>query len=175
MSPVANDTLSFRMATRSDLDAIVRLLADDSIGAQRESHISPLPNAYYDAFAAIDADGNNLLTVAVLDERVVGVAQLTFIPYLTHHGSWRALIEGVRVDGSVRSAGVGRRLFEWLIQQSRRRGCQTVQLTSDKRRSDAIRFYEGLGFVASHEGFKLALGTQRLPWENESRDNENEA
>ena len=91
------------------------------------------------------------------DGRVIGVLQLTFIPYLTYRGGWRALIEGVRVDRRHRSAGIGRRLFEWAIARSRERGCHLVQLTSDKQRPDAIRFYESLGFAASHEGMKLHL------------------
>lgn len=112
---------------------------------------------YYTAFEAIDRDPNNELVVATLDGRTVGVLQLTFIPYLTYRGRWRALIEGVRVDSSVRSSGIGRMLFEWAIERARQRGCRIVQLTSDKMRPDAIRFYQSLGFVASHEGFKLYL------------------
>ena len=83
--------------------------------------------------------------------------QLTFIPYLTHTGTWRCLIEGVRIAGTHRGQGLGTKMFEWAIQRARERGCQLVQLTSDKRRADAIRFYEALGFAASHEGFKLRL------------------
>ena len=136
---------------------IVRMLADDAIGATRETYADPLPESYYRAYAEIERDPNNELVVAVLDERVVGVLQITFLPYLTYRGSWRALIEGVRVDGSVRGGGVGRRLIEWAIARAREKGCRLVQLTSDKARTDALRFYEGLGFVASHEGFKLRL------------------
>jgi GNAT superfamily N-acetyltransferase len=88
---------------------------------------------------------------------VVGVLQLTFIPSITYRGGWRALIEGVRVAAAIRSGGVGRQLVEWAIARARERGCHVVQLTSDKSRVDAIRFYERLGFVASHEGLKLSL------------------
>jgi GNAT superfamily N-acetyltransferase len=154
----ADPSLSFRRATRGDVDDIVRMLADDPLGARRETYASPLPERYYAAFEAIARDPNNELVVATLDGRVVGVMQLTFIPYLTYRGRWRALIEGVRVDGSIRSGGIGRRMLEWAIGRARQRGCHMVQLTSDKERPDAIRFYEGLGFVASHEGLKLHLG-----------------
>jgi GNAT superfamily N-acetyltransferase len=150
--------LSFRLATRSDVPDIVRMLADDPLGAKREALTSPLPGSYYAAFDAVDQDPNNELVVAILSGRVVGVLQITFIPYLTYRGGWRALIEGVRVDSSVRAGGIGKRLFEWAIARARERGCHLVQLTSDKARADAIRFYENLGFVASHEGLKLHLG-----------------
>jgi len=151
-------SLSFRLATRNDVPDIVRMLADDPLGAKREAFASPLPASYYAAFDAVDQDPNNELVVAVLSGRVVGVLQMTFIPYLTYRGGWRALIEGVRVDSSVRSGGIGKRLFEWAIARARERHCHLVQLTSDKSRPDAIRFYESLGFVASHEGLKLHLG-----------------
>lgn len=154
----AQPSLSFRLAMRSDVPDIVRMLADDPLGATREAFASPLPDSYYAAFDAIDQDPNNELVVATLSDRLVGVLQITFIPYLTYRGSWRALIEGVRVDSTVRSSGIGRQLFEWAIARARERGCRMVQLTSDKARPDAIRFYENLGFVASHEGLKLHLG-----------------
>jgi GNAT superfamily N-acetyltransferase len=150
-------SLSFRQATREDLPNIVRMLADDDIGAQREMVADPLPDSYATAFDAIDRDPNNELIVAERDGGLVGVLQLTFIPYLTYRGSWRALIEGVRVASSARSVGIGTQLIEWAIERARQRQCLIVQLTSDKRRTDAIRFYEKLGFVASHEGFKLRL------------------
>jgi GNAT superfamily N-acetyltransferase len=154
----ADPSLSFRLATRRDVRDIVRMLADDPLGTKREAFTSPLPASYYAAFDAVDQDTNNELVVATVSDRVVGVLQITFIPYLTYRGAWRALIEGVRVDSSVRSSGIGRQLFEWAIARARARGCHLVQLTSDKARPDAIRFYENLGFVASHEGLKLHLG-----------------
>ena len=147
----------FRRAVRADLPDIVRLLADDPLGSRREEYASPLPDSYRTAFEAIDDDPNNELIVVALDDRIVGVLQLTYIPYITYRGSWRALIEGVRIDSSMRSTGIGRRLFSWAIERAARRGCHLVQLTSDKARPDAIRFYESLGFVASHEGLKLHL------------------
>jgi GNAT superfamily N-acetyltransferase len=118
-----------------------------------------LPGSYYAAFEAIERDPNNELIVAeTADGQLAGMLQLTFIPYLTYRGGWRALVEGVRVVAQMRSRGVGRRLFEWAIERARERGCHMIQLTSDKARPDAIRFYESLGFVASHEGMKLHLG-----------------
>jgi len=149
--------LVFRTAVRADLPDIVRMLADDVLGAEREEYVSPLPDSYYTAFEAIDRDANNELVVVELEGKVVGVLQLTYIPYITYRGSWRALIEGVRVDPSVRSSGVGRKFFTWAIARARNKGCHLIQLTSDKARPDAIRFYESLSFVASHEGLKLHL------------------
>jgi GNAT superfamily N-acetyltransferase len=134
------------------------MLADDPLGATREVFSSPLPDCYPAAFDAIDRDPNNELVVAeTADGIVVGVFQITFIPYLTYRGGWRALIEGVRVASGFRSRGVGRQMFDWAIQRAKDRGCRVVQLTSDKSRPDAIHFYEQLGFVASHEGMKLHL------------------
>jgi GNAT superfamily N-acetyltransferase len=153
----ANSNLSFRKAAHGDLPEVVRLLADDPLGARRERYELPLPASYLTAFDAIEADPNNELVVACMDGRIVGVLQITFIPYLTYQGTWRALIEGVRVDSGVRSAGIGKALLERAIARSRERGCRLVQLTTDKSRADARRFYEKLGFVASHEGMKLQL------------------
>src|SRR5687767_4630042 len=97
----------FRRASRDDVPAVVRLLAADALGARREALVSPLPKSYYEAFEAIDRDANNELVVAELEGRVIGVLQITFTPYMTYQGGWRALIEGVRVDSEVRSRGVG--------------------------------------------------------------------
>jgi GNAT superfamily N-acetyltransferase len=135
----------------------VRLLADDELGAARERWELPLPPAYRAAFDAIAADPNNELVVACVDGRVVGVLQLTFTPYVLHQGAWRATIEGVRVDSGLRSRGIGAALFAFAFARARARGCRVVQLTTDKRRPDAKRFYERLGFVASHEGMKRPL------------------
>ena len=149
--------IEFRRATQDDVTLIVRMLADDPLGAQREAYAEPLPERYHRAFEAIDRDSNNELVVAEIDGEIAGVLQITFIPYLTYQGGWRALIEGVRVAADWRSRGVGRRLFEWAIARARQRGCHLVQLTSDKARPDAIRFYQNLGFEATHEGLKLHL------------------
>jgi len=149
--------VSFRHATRDDLDAIVRLLADDPLGAARESYSTPLPESYRAAFDVIRADANNELVVACLGVDLVGVLQMTFIPHLTYKGGWRAQLEGVRVDTRVRGRGIGRALLEWAIARARERGCHLVQLTTDKARPEAKTFYESLGFAATHEGMKLHL------------------
>jgi GNAT superfamily N-acetyltransferase len=151
---------TFRRARADDVPDIVRLLADDPLGATRERYENPLPESYARAFRAIEQDANNELVVACRGERVVGVLQLTYIPSLTYQGGWRALIEGVRVDSGERSQGLGKTLFEWAIARARERACHMVQLTTDKARPDAKRFYESLGFVASHEGLKLHLKTR---------------
>ena len=147
--------LNCRRARAEDLPAIIRMLADDPLGVKRERYEEPVPETYARAFRAIEADPNNELLVAVQDERVIGVLQLTFIPSLTYEGGWRALVEGVRVERRGRSQGVGKALFAWAIARAREHGCVMIQLTTDKSRPAAKRFYEGLGFVASHEGMKL--------------------
>jgi GNAT superfamily N-acetyltransferase len=146
-----------RLATREDLPAIVRLLADDDLGRSREQPQIPLASSYYDAFDAIQRDTCNELVVIQVNDEVVGTLQLTVIPYLTYQGGLRALVEAVRVDARYRKQRVGERLLAWVIARARARGCHMVQLTTDKRRSDAQRFYARLGFVASHEGMKLYL------------------
>ena len=151
------DGLAIRRATAADLPAIIAMLADDGLGAGREDASLPLAAPYLAAFAAIAADANQFLAVAELDGDVVGTLQLSFIPGLSHKGAWRGQIESVRVASSQRGTGLGQRIFEWAIVQCRARGCRMVQLTTDKSREDAHRFYARLGFVASHEGFKLKL------------------
>jgi GNAT superfamily N-acetyltransferase len=147
----------FRPAQRADVPAIVALLADDPIGAGRETLTEDVDAAYWRAFDAIDADPRNTLVVADLDGEVVATMQLTFVPSLTRRGGERAEIEGVRVAASQRGAGLGRRMIGWAVDEARARGCALVQLTTDKRRADAHRFYESLGFTATHEGMKLIL------------------
>lgn len=147
-----------RAARPDDVPDIVRLLADDPLGAKRERYETPLPASYGTAFERIDADPGQFLAVVEDGGSVKGTLQLSIIPYLTYQGRPRALIEAVRVDASLRGTGVGRRLFEWAIERAREAGCHLIQLTTDKQRPDALRFYEGLGFVASHEGMKLKLG-----------------
>lgn len=152
-----NASLHFRRATRDDVESIVRLLADDVFGSQRESYEAPLPKSYYEAFEAIDRDPNNELVVGELDGEVVATLQLTIIPYLSRRGSRRALVEAVRVDSRVRGRRIGERLMDWAIARAREHGCTVMQLTTDKQRADAHRFYARLGFEASHEGMKLRL------------------
>ena len=150
-------TATFRRGTRTDVEAIVRMLADDDIGGSREQVGDEVPPSYYAAFDAIDADPSHELIVAEDDGEVVGVLQLTFLPNLTYHGGWRAQVEGVRVSSSQRGRGLGAAMLREAIARAERRGCVLVQLTTDKRRRDARRFYERLGFEATHEGMKLHL------------------
>ena len=149
--------LEYRSAKFEDLESIVSLLSNDPLGSKREDATVPLNDAYVSAFEAITLDPNNELLVVELDGSLVGMLQITFIPYLTHIGSWRCLIEGVRIHENFRGQGFGEKIFEYAIKQARNKGCNMVQLTSDKLRLDAIRFYEKLGFKATHEGFKLPL------------------
>lgn len=148
---------NFRTAEKSDLTALVDMLSDDSLGVLREDVSRPLCANYTAAFEAISQDKNNMLIVAELDRTLVGMLQSTYIPYLTHTGSWRCIIEGVRVSGDHRGQGLGRALLEYAIIQARDYGISIVQLTTDKARPDAIRLYESLGFVATHQGMKLHL------------------
>lgn len=147
--------ITFRRAELKDLPAIVDLLADDELGQQREVVGEPLAESYRTAFAAIEADPNQYLVVALKDAEVVGTLQLSFLPGLARNGAWRGQIEAVRIAASLRGSGAGKQMFEWAIAQCRARGCSLVQLTTDKRRPEAHRFYEHLGFVASHVGYKL--------------------
>lgn len=147
----------FRKAETEDLERLVQLLADDPLGASREDVAVPVNQKYLTAFDHINNDSNNELIVATIDGQLAGMLQLTFIPYLTYTGSWRCLIEGVRVDEVFRGQGLGKKLIQWSIARAKQRGCHLVQLTTDKKRPDAIRFYKQLGFTASHEGFKLKL------------------
>ena len=134
------------------------MLADDPLGALRESHVDPLPASYFKAFEAISQDPNNELVVVEGDGgRAIAVLQLTFTPYITHQGGWRATIEGVRVAAHARGRGLGRAFFAWAIARAQERGCHVVQLTTDKQRAEARSFYEALGFQATHEGMKLKL------------------
>lgn len=154
----------FEKATHSDLDRIIAMLIDDPLGAQRESS-NVDSKSYQNAFRHIEKDPNNELIVArdtdseklsksaVFD--AIAVLQITYLPSLTYQGAWRAQIEGVRVHPDYRGHGLGQSLFEWSIARAQEKGCKIIQLTSDKQRPDAIRFYEKLGFNASHEGFKL--------------------
>lgn len=154
---IKRETIQIRQAMRDDMPHIVEMLADDPLGAQRENNSHPLPAAYDAAFAVIDADPHNELVVAVVEGKVIGVLQLTFIPGLSYQGSWRMLIEGVRVAAAYRGQGIGNVMLTWAINRARERGCYMVQLTTHKQRTDARRFYERLGFAASHEGMKLVL------------------
>ncbi|WP_327640102.1 GNAT family N-acetyltransferase [Kribbella sp. NBC_00482] len=149
-----NDVV-IRRATASDVAAIVAMIADDQLGATRESLDDLTP--YLAAFEQIDADPNQLLVVADRNDEVIGTLQLTIIPGLSRRGSTRGLIEAVRVAAPARGSGLGTTLVRWAVEESRTRGCALVQLTSDKSRTEAHRFYTNLGFANTHEGFKLKL------------------
>ena len=149
--------LNFRKATKQDVPELVRMLADDALGAKRENYADPLPPQYYSAFAEIDADKNNYLLVTELDNQIVGMLQITITPYLTYQGGKRALIEGVRTDKTVRGKGIGKEMLTWAIKKAKADGCHVVQLTTDKKRPEALEFYQKLGFAATHEGMKLHL------------------
>jgi GNAT superfamily N-acetyltransferase len=152
-------TVVLRRAEAGDVPAIVGLLAADQLGATRDGVNTAEDLAVYqEAFRAIDTDPAHVLVVAQDGRQLVGTLQLSFIPGLARRGALRAQIEAVRVDESYRGRGLGAAMFGWAIEEARRRGCALVQLTTDKARPDAHRFYERLGFVASHQGMKLTLG-----------------
>jgi GNAT superfamily N-acetyltransferase len=153
-------TVVLRRAEAADVPAIVGLLAADQLGATRDGvNTAEDLAAYQQAFRAIDADPAHVLLVAQAGGQLAGTMQLSFIPGLARRGALRAQIEAVRVDESYRGRGLGAAMFGWAIEEARRRGCALVQLTTDKARPDAHRFYERLGFVASHEGMKLSLAS----------------
>ncbi|HST82595.1 MAG TPA: GNAT family N-acetyltransferase [Kineosporiaceae bacterium] len=147
--------IEIRAAVERELPAIVALLADDVLGAGRETPDDLAP--YLAAFARLNADPNQLLAVAVRADAVVGTLQLSIVPGLSRRGRTRSIIEAVRVHRDERGSGLGTTMIEWAIAESVRRGCALVQLTSDRTRTDAHRFYERLGFTATHVGFKLEL------------------
>jgi len=153
----AAEALVIRTARAADLPAVVAMLADDPLGAGRERHADPLPEPYLAAFAAIEAQAGNAVLVAERAGVVVGCLQLIFIPHLTRLGMMRAQIEGVRVARAARGQGIGEALLAEAVTRSRAAGCGLVQLTTDATRPEAQRFYQRLGFVASHIGMKLPL------------------
>jgi ribosomal protein S18 acetylase RimI-like enzyme len=150
--------IAIREARRDDLPRVVALLADDPLGASRELPGEPLDPAYAAAFDAMAAQGGNVLLVAVAGDQVVGCLQLIVIPGLSRAGMLRGQIEGVRVASAHRGRRIGERLVEAAVERARAAGCGLVQLTSDASRADAHRFYERLGFVATHVGMKLTIG-----------------
>jgi len=145
----------FRSAVRSDLPSILRLLVDDDLGRTRDS--ATVDVRYEQAFANILADPRTYFLVGEEDGEVVGCAQMTYIPGLGRHGMERCLIEMVRIRSDLRGQGLGHKLMGWAIDTARIRGCGIVQLTSDGTRDRAHAFYESLGFVPTHVGFKLHL------------------
>jgi len=149
--------IAFRLAKRSDLPSIVRLLADDDLGSQREKYTEPLPESYYAAFEQIDHDSNHELVVAELNGEVIGTLHLIFLPSISFQGGLRAQVESVRVDKPYQGQGLGSDMMKWTIERAKVRDAHIVQLTTHKSREDAHRFYERLGFKASHVGMKLNL------------------
>jgi ribosomal protein S18 acetylase RimI-like enzyme len=149
--------LTIRNATRADLPALVQMLADDFLGDTREVVSDPLPQSYVDAFEEIDRDPNNEIVVGCIGDDVVATLQLTYTPSLSFQGSWRATVESVRTASTLRGQGIGGLMMQNAIERAQRRGCAMIQLSTNKQRADAKRFYERLGFKATHEGMKLSL------------------
>ncbi len=151
-----SQSMKFREATKKDVPFIIRLLANDKLGQSREKYEDPLPNEYFVAFERIRAASNQeLIVVEDGKGEIAGTLQLSFIQYLTYRGGIRAQIEAVRVREDLRGEGLGQRMFEWAIERAKARSAHLLQLTTDKQRPDALRFYEKLGFKASHEGMKI--------------------
>jgi len=151
------ENVTFRTAVIGDLPDIVRLLADDFLGEQRELFTDPLPDSYLRAFEEIDADKNNQLVVAEMDGKIVGTLQLTLTPSISFQGGKRSTVESVRVDKNLRSAGIGCKMMLHAIEIAKGAGCISMQLTTNAGREDAHRFYQQLGFKASHVGMKLSF------------------
>lgn len=146
----------FRKATTEDVPLIIKMIANDELGKTRENYQVPLPQEYYTAFEKIDAN-NDIELIVVENEmkEVVGTLHLTFMQFLTYRGGLRAQIEAVRIRDDQRGLGLGKKMFEWAIERAKQKGAHLVQLTSDKKRPEAIEFYKRLGFKDSHVGFKL--------------------
>jgi len=147
----------FRSARRADLPSIVRMLADDDLGSQRERYESPLPESYYSAFEQINNDPNHELIVAERNGEVIGTLHLMFLPSVSFQGGLRAQVESVRVDKRFQSQGIGSEMMKWSVERAKQRGAHVFQLTTHKSREDAHRFYERLGFKGTHLGMKLSL------------------
>ena len=145
-----------RKATIEDIPFIVEMLANDKLGSTRESYQDTLSENYSTAFQNISEDSNQeLIVVEDFDKSIIGTLQLSFIQYLTYQGGIRAQVEAVRVREDKRGNGLGEKLFKWAIHRASEKGAHLLQLTTDKRRPEAINFYEKLGFSSSHEGMKL--------------------
>jgi GNAT superfamily N-acetyltransferase len=149
--------MTIRLAIKSDVPAIVEMIANDKLGELRENYQNPLPEKYYEAFQNISNDPNQELVVIEDSNKIIGTLQLSFIQYLTYKGGIRAQIEAVRVHEDYRGKGIGQKLFKWAIFKAKEKRAHVVQLTTDKKRPEALAFYEKLGFKASHEGMKLHL------------------
>lgn len=150
--------LSYRKAKKEDLQRLVELLTDDELGSQREGDFVKHQKSYQDIFALIDKDPNQYLMVAEKDSQMIGTCHLTLVPSLTYKGKVRAQIEAVRVCSSERNKGYGHQIIREAIEWGKKEGAKIFQLTADKRRQRAKKFYESLGFIESHNGYKLHLG-----------------
>lgn len=148
---------AIRNAKPADLPEIISLFTEDILGRKREDAYSL--QGYKVAFSKIIMDPNQLLIVAEKAGNIVGVLQISFVYHLSFNGARRALIEGVHVSEKLRNQGIGQQMMEWAIQKAKEEGCRFIQLTSNKQRTDAHRFYTKLGFINSHEGFKLEVGS----------------
>jgi len=150
--------MNFRKATEKDLPIIIEMLADDELGKKREDLRKPLPNLYLEAFKNIATDkSQELIVIEDKNLDIIGTLQLSFIQYLTYQGGIRAQIEAVRIRKDKRNLGIGKKMFEWVIQRSKEKKAHVLQLTSDKKRPKALKFYKDLGFMESHEGFKMHI------------------
>lgn len=149
--------LAYRAARPEDLPYLVELIVEDSVISTNDDPADAMAADYRAALAAIDADPNEEMIIAELDGRRVGCFQLSYLPGIMRRGMWRGQIEMVHVQGGRQGQGIGTQMMRWAVERCRERGCGMVQLTSNKKRPDAHRFYERLGFLKSHEGFKLYL------------------
>ena len=148
--------MNFRKATKNDISIIVEMIADDELGKKRENFQVPLPKEYLDAFNKINSDQNQeLIVVENENSEIIGTLQLSFIQYLTYRGGIRAQIEAVRIRKDKRRLGIGKKMFEWAINRAKERKAHLLQLTTDKKRPKAIKFYEDLGFKSTHAGMKM--------------------
>ena len=149
--------LLFRKALPNDLPDIVKMLADDDLGSKREGHANEPSEKYIVAFQKIATDPNQELMVVEMNSQKVATFHLSFIQYLTHEGGLRMQVEAVRTASKFRGQGIGKKVFEYIIHRAKEKGCIMIQLTTDKQRQSAIRFYESVGFTSTHEGMKLHL------------------
>ena len=148
--------MNFRKATINDVSEIIKMMAEDELGKKRENFKNPLPNSYLEAFKNIDADKNQeLIVIENKGFQIIGTLQITYIQYLSYCGGTRAQIENVFIRSDQRGLGIGKKVFEWAINRAKEKKVHVVQLTSDKKRPRAIKFYEDLGFKATHEGMKM--------------------
>ena len=154
---MTNSNRQIRVAKESDILHIVKLFSEDDLTGNREKYSKTLPSYYLEAFRKIESDPNNELIVVVMDQKIIGTFQITYIPYILLQGSTRALIEAVIVTSKLRNQGIGTQMIQWAIHRAKEKGCKIVQLTSNKKRKNAHAFYKRLGFKATHEGFKLFL------------------